>query len=378
MVHEYIGSKITIISRNDKRYEGVLHSIDVDKSTITLKDVRYFENGPNGTTGPASSTVFEMIVFRGSDITDLAVCQPATTNNNNGLPNDPAILSVNSGSGANSAQTHTADTSNINNQKQQQPLETSSNNSRHSPKMSYSNAVTGGKSSNSNQGNSSSTSTGHKDHSRNRQRGGGYSGRSYRGSNVGSSHNYSNGGHQRSFVVGELKPRINQALKAELDTEFDFSEQNKKFEKTFNEGLSSVQTEQGIKIGGSPISEMSNQSGVAGTGLGSSAGSGANDEVTDDQSKKLTVGGYNKVSGFFDSISCETLDPERSKKPQGSSDPQAKALREKQKLIDKETFGTSAIKPRSGSYNRGHHNRRGGANHRGGYQGNNRFNKKEA
>ncbi|OII71936.1 uncharacterized protein cubi_00744 [Cryptosporidium ubiquitum] len=377
MVHEYIGSKITIISRNDKRYEGVLHSIDVDKSTITLKDVRYFENGPNGTTGPASSTVFEMIVFRGSDITDLAVCQPASANNNNGLPNDPAILSVNGGSGVTSTQIHATDTGNINHQKQQKPLETSSSNSRRSPKMSYSSAVSGGKSSNSNQGNSSSTSNGHKDHPRNRQRGAGYSGRSYRGGAGGSSHNYSGGGHQRSFVVGELKPRINQALKAELDTEFDFSEQNKKFEKTFNEGLASAYTEQGIKLG-SPVSEINNQSGIANIGLGGNGSSTTNDDKADDQSKKLTVGGYNKVSGFFDSISCETLDPERSRKSQGSSDPQAKALREKQKLIDKETFGTSAMKPRAGSYNRGSNNRRGGGGHRGGYHGNNRFNKREA
>ncbi|KAL3129579.1 Sc6p-like and SM domain-containing protein [Cryptosporidium hominis] len=377
MVHEYIGSKITIISRNDKRYEGVLHSIDVDKSTITLKDVRYFENGPNGTPGPASSTVFEMIVFRGSDITDLAVCQPAAATNNNGLPNDPAILSVNGGSGTNSAQSqgqsHVADTSSVN---QQKPLEASPSNSRRSPKMSYSNAVSGGKPSSTNQG-SSSISNGRKDHSRNRQRGGGYSGKSYKGSG-GSSHYNNGGGSQRSFIVGELKPRINQALKAELDTEFDFSEQNKKFEKTLNEGLASAQTEQGVKLEGT-ISDTGNKSGAMNTGLGISGNSNASNDTTDDDpSKKLTVGGYNKVSGFFDSISCETLDPERSKKFQGSSDPQAKALREKQKQIDKETFGTSAVKPRTGSYNRGSHHRRGGGSHRGGYHGNNRFNKREA
>ncbi|KAK9174073.1 Scd6-like Sm domain protein [Cryptosporidium meleagridis] len=375
MVHEYIGSKITIISRNDKRYEGVLHSIDVDKSTITLKDVRYFENGPNGDPGPASSTVFEMIVFRGSDITDLAVCQPATAKNNNGLPNDPAILSVNGGSGTTSAQSqsHVADTNGVTNQ--QKPLEASSSNSRRSPKMSYSNAVSGGKHSGANQG-SSSTSNGRKDHSRNRQRGGGYSGKSYKGSG-GSSHYHNSGGSQRSFIVGELKPRINQALKAELDTEFDFSEQNKKFEKTFNEGLTSAHTEQGVKLEGT-ISDTDNKSGSMNTGLGICGNSNANDTTDDDPSKKLTVGGYNKVSGFFDSISCETLDPERSKKPQGSSDPQAKALREKQKQIDKETFGTSAVKPRAGSYNRASHHRRNNGSHRGGYHGSNRFNKREA
>ncbi|KAJ1608658.1 Sc6p-like and SM domain-containing protein [Cryptosporidium canis] len=368
MVHEYIGSKITIISRNDKRYEGILHSIDVDKSTITLKDVRYFENGPDGTPGPASSTVFEMIVFRGSDITDLAVCQPAVSTNHE-IPDDPAILSVNGGSEAGPGHSHEAGDRGAPHE-QQRPVEAVSEHPKSSPKMSYSSVASGGKSGSGN----NQQQKGSKDQPRNRQRngGGGYSGRSGRG---GSHHN--GGGHQRSFVVGELKPRINQALKAELETEFDFSEQNKKFEKTFNEGLSSVHAEQGIKLGGSGH-DQGGQVGIMGKHTGTGGEFGANGQPIEDQANKLTVGGYNKVSGFFDSISCETLDPERSKKSQGPSDPQAKAMREKQKMIDKETFGASAMRSRIGAYNRGSNNRRGGGGHRGGYHSNNRFNKREA
>lgn len=390
MVHEYIGSKITIISRNDKRYEGVLHSIDVEKSTITLKDVRYFENGPDGVMGPASSTVFEMIVFRGSDITDLAVCQPvSTTLNDQEIPDDPAILSVNGGSSYASNQTMNRDASSNNLSQQQRSYAASASNHRGSPKMSYSNAVSGGRHGNNSQGGGQN-----KDNSKNRQRNNGYSGRPYRagggpgtgpgtgGSGTGGPHHYTNGSHQRSFVVGELKPRINQALKAELDTEFDFSEQNKKFEKTINGGFSPIHSEKGVKLEGS-TSGQGDQFGTTrnGVGLGGCGSSGVNDSIEIDQSNKLTVGGYNKGSGFFDSISCETLDPERSKRMQGGAqDPQIKAMRERQKLIDKETFGVSALKPRPGSYNRGPNHRRGGGagGNRGGYQSSHRFNRREA
>lgn len=378
MVHEYIGSKITIISRNDKRYEGVLHSIDVEKSTITLKDVRYFENGPDGVPGPASSTVFEMIVFRGSDITDLAVCQPAETEpNNHEIPDDPAILSVNGGSNFASNQTIHDVSSNAMSQQQRQFV-ASSGNQRGSPKMSYSNAVSGGRHAINNQGGGSSVGY-NKDNSKNRQRNNGYPGRSCRGGfggGVGGGGGGMGGGHQRSFVVGELKPRINQALKAELETEFDFSEHNKKFEKTIN-GSFSIYGEQGSKQESSHSGQNDQLGAIknAGSGLGGGSGSPSlnSESIEADQSKKLMFGGYNKGSGFFDSISCETLDPERSKRLQGGPpDPQIKAMRERQKLIDKETFGASAVKPRPGSYNRGPNNRRGG------YQSSHRFNKREA
>ncbi|OII75887.1 hypothetical protein cand_002910 [Cryptosporidium andersoni] len=299
MVHEYIGSKITIISRNENRYEGILHSIDVDESTITLKDVRHF-----GTEGrclpeiPPTPTIFEMIVFRGSDITDLAVCQ---TNTN--FPQDSAIISVSVNEKPKSscnrpttdinqhAQTnlHLIDPPILNNAMEKSvqsagvPVQNiTSSNSRKQPKEQ-------------------------KDNNRNRNRG---SNRNYHTNNH---HHTTN--NQRSFVVGELKPRVNQTLKAELDTEFNFSEQNKKFDKS--QPLQ-IQIEQ---------NNVSNQS--------------------------LPVGGYSKTSGFFDSISCETLDPERTKKKSGQIDAQQRALREKQKQIDKETFGASALRSHGPSYQRG-------------------------
>ncbi|KAF7457508.1 Scd6-like Sm domain protein [Cryptosporidium felis] len=366
MVHEYIGSKITIISRNDKRYEGVLHSIDVEKSTITLKDVRYFENSQGGTSGPASSTVFEMIVFRGSDITDLAVCQPSTGSSNKaGLPDSPAVVSLNEGS---SPEPSPPDAGYPN-----QPRSGGGPRaSKGSPKMSYLGASGG---------NPPSSRGGQKDSSKNRQRGGGgHSGRSFRG---GAHSHHGGGSHQRSYVVGELKPRINQALKAELETDFDFSEHNKKFDKALGDRVGAASPDQPVRPGES-ASELrpGSASGSPGSGPDGAGGQdeagGASAEAPDASRKGLAVGGYNKVSGFFDSISCETLDPERSRRSQGSSDPQAKAQRERQKMIDRETFGTSAVRSRGNSYNRGPHRRGGGGHRGGGFHAGGRFNRREA
>ncbi|CAO3639507.1 unnamed protein product [Cunninghamella blakesleeana] len=73
----YIGSKISLISLSDIRYVGTLHSINTNDSTVSLENVRSF--GTEGRRGsaddevPASDTVFDFVVFRGSDIKDLQV-----------------------------------------------------------------------------------------------------------------------------------------------------------------------------------------------------------------------------------------------------------------------------------------------------------------
>ncbi|KAI9307443.1 Scd6-like Sm domain-containing protein [Cunninghamella echinulata] len=73
----YIGSKISLISLSDIRYVGTLHSINTNDSTVSLENVRSF--GTEGRRGnpddevAASDTVFDFVVFRGSDIKDLQV-----------------------------------------------------------------------------------------------------------------------------------------------------------------------------------------------------------------------------------------------------------------------------------------------------------------
>ncbi|CAG8571279.1 8779_t:CDS:10 [Ambispora leptoticha] len=132
----YIGSKISLISRSDIRYVGILHTINQADSTVALEQgyetinvtdshhnrfafklpwsyrnankyhsllilqtiVRSF--GTEGRRGnpseeiPPSDNIFEYIVFRGSDVKDLHVCEAPAPQASlpPQVPNDPAIL----------------------------------------------------------------------------------------------------------------------------------------------------------------------------------------------------------------------------------------------------------------------------------------------
>ncbi|PAV58787.1 hypothetical protein WR25_11878 isoform A [Diploscapter pachys] len=93
----YIGSKISLISKLDIRYEGILYTVDTNDSTIALAKVRSFgtENRPCSNPVAPRDDVYEYIIFKAADIKDLIVCEtPKATALNAGLPYDPAILSV--------------------------------------------------------------------------------------------------------------------------------------------------------------------------------------------------------------------------------------------------------------------------------------------
>mmetsp|Transcript_44568 Transcript_44568/g.128940 ORF Transcript_44568/g.128940 Transcript_44568/m.128940 type:complete len:398 (+) Transcript_44568:98-1291(+) len=91
----YIGSKISLVSNSDIRYEGILYTINTQESTIALQSVRCC-----GTEGrkvpeiPPSSEIYDFIIFRGQDIKDLTVLESANPALSAQL-NDPAIMSVN-------------------------------------------------------------------------------------------------------------------------------------------------------------------------------------------------------------------------------------------------------------------------------------------
>eukprot|EP01116_Phalansterium_solitarium_P025694 TRINITY_DN994_c0_g1_i1.p1 TRINITY_DN994_c0_g1~~TRINITY_DN994_c0_g1_i1.p1 ORF type:complete len:464 (+),score=38.96 TRINITY_DN994_c0_g1_i1:107-1498(+) len=91
----FIGSKISLISRSEIRYEGILYTIDTKESTVALQNVRSFGTEGRKKDGeqiPPSNEVYDYIIFRGADIKDLHVAEaPAPLQSR--PPQDPAIIS---------------------------------------------------------------------------------------------------------------------------------------------------------------------------------------------------------------------------------------------------------------------------------------------
>eukprot|EP00672_Neobodo_designis_P024363 CAMPEP_0174829510 /NCGR_PEP_ID=MMETSP1114-20130205/1963_1 /TAXON_ID=312471 /ORGANISM="Neobodo designis, Strain CCAP 1951/1" /LENGTH=287 /DNA_ID=CAMNT_0016063261 /DNA_START=35 /DNA_END=901 /DNA_ORIENTATION=+ len=94
MAQHAVGSRISLTSKSEIRYEGFLNFIDAKENTVGLKNVRmYGTEGRKGGNGeiPAGNQLYEFIVFRGADIKDLTVYEDQ--------PPDPAVISATVGSG---------------------------------------------------------------------------------------------------------------------------------------------------------------------------------------------------------------------------------------------------------------------------------------
>ena len=74
--YPYIGVPITIISKAEIRYEGILYAINPTEHTVSLTQVRSFgteDRKPNPQFIPPSDELYEFIIFKGSEIKDLQV-----------------------------------------------------------------------------------------------------------------------------------------------------------------------------------------------------------------------------------------------------------------------------------------------------------------
>ncbi|KAK6521171.1 hypothetical protein TWF506_001398 [Arthrobotrys conoides] len=99
---EFIGSRISLISRSDIRYVGTLHQIDSENSTVGLENVT--NHGTEGRCDdPANEVdgtdeIYDYIVFRGSDVKDLRMEAPEAAPKppppQPSFPNDPAIINA--------------------------------------------------------------------------------------------------------------------------------------------------------------------------------------------------------------------------------------------------------------------------------------------
>ncbi|KAL2006038.1 hypothetical protein VTN00DRAFT_9692 [Thermoascus crustaceus] len=98
-MNHLIGQRFNLISKSDIRYVGTLHEINPEASTIALENVvSYGTEGRRGNPAEEiapSTSVYEYIVFRGSDVKDISVAEEKKENAQPEppqVPNDPAIL----------------------------------------------------------------------------------------------------------------------------------------------------------------------------------------------------------------------------------------------------------------------------------------------
>lgn len=93
-----LGSRISLISKKNIRYEGTLYSINEVDATVALQNVRAFGTEGREKTDPTCTfvapqdAVHPYLLFRGCDIKDLHVHESAPATDAS-PPKDPAIVS---------------------------------------------------------------------------------------------------------------------------------------------------------------------------------------------------------------------------------------------------------------------------------------------
>jgi protein LSM14 len=309
----YIGSRISLISKSEIRYEGILYVINTEESTIALQNVRGF--GTEGRTKPdvpPTDEVYDFIIFRGEDIKDLTVLEgSATKPSQRAVLEDPAVVSV----GPERKRAPEVQSQHASRQ--------SRDHQDHRGDYRRSAGPHNGPSSNQNRRPYDSQRNVSNMQNRRDNYNGGNRGPQRSGGDMG----YNRNGPQQQRrqgnpinrqryqggPVGELKASENAQTKAMVSEEFDFSTANEKFEKD--------------------------------------AGTTASDDAP--------RGGYSKAKSFFDDISCDAL--ERGEVAKDQTAPRFdRAARDKQRETDKETFGAAALERPFGRYGYRRYNNRGG------------------
>lgn len=74
----YLGSRISLVSKTDIRYEGFLFNIDTRQSIVALQNVRSFgTEGRRAEHVPPSPHILQFATFKAAEIKDLHVCEAA-------------------------------------------------------------------------------------------------------------------------------------------------------------------------------------------------------------------------------------------------------------------------------------------------------------
>jgi protein LSM14 len=375
----YIGSKISLISKLDIRYEGILYTVDSKESTIALSKVRSFgtEDRNAAHVVPAQDDVYDYIIFKANDIKDLIVCEtpkpPAP-----GLPYDPAIISVSQGekpprpndgnrSPANDNRQSPANVTVAQGESRQQGYDNrqdkqQNRNYQSQNRNNYNNSNNRG--GNQTRGNNRQYDNNRQHGYDNRQndnyrqhgyqndnnRQQGYDNRQDKQQNRNyqpQNRNYNNsnnrGGNQNRGNNRPNGPRNN----LKFDSDYDFEKAYEQFKETLDAIVGDVQN--------CTIDDSHNDD-------AGSVKSGDGNEIF-----------YDKNKSFFDSISCEALEKEEGKNTRPDW--------RKERLTNQETFGQQSVRSygyRHGGYSRGGGGYRGGPRDnnggysRGGYRGGSR------